>query len=246
MAQINTVHNVNINYTLAEVGQRIGASLLDALFIFLYAIILCVIGFAIGVNSASSIDENGVFIILLLVAIFLVWLPVVLYEILFPYYWQGQTPGKRIVGIRIVREDGGEATFGTYFVRWLLGIVDGMFYNIVGLIVMLVTEKRQRVADLVAKTVVISTKTQIFVQRPDFERIAQEYNPVFTQVLQLSDRDVRIIRASYSRARAINDTETITKLRQKIEQVTAEPHPTMNDRAYIETVLRDYQYFAEQ
>jgi len=244
MAQINTAQNVNINYSLASVGSRIGARLLDGLFIGLFAFIIILILVALGMNSDFYYEKNGYIIIVLIT--FAMLLVIWLYQLLFPYFWEGQTPGKRIVGIRIVREDGAETTFGTYFVRWLLGIVDGIFYNVVGLIVMLASEKRQRVADIVAKTVVISTTVHQFNQRPDFERIAQEYQPVFTQVLQLSDKDIHIIRDAYTRARVINDVETIKKLREKIEQTISQTNPAMNDRAYIETVLRDYQYFAEQ
>jgi len=243
MAQINTAQNVNINYSLASVGSRIGARLLDGLFIGLFAFIVMIIFGVIGANSSLDSDRG---LIIMLILIFAFIFLISLYQLLFPYFWEGQTPGKRIVGIRIVREDGAEATFGTYFVRWLLGIVDSFFYNMVGLIVMISSEKRQRVADLVAKTVVISTQVQQFNQRPDFERIVQEYNPVFLQVLQLSDKDVRIISQAYARARAINDVETIKKLREKIEQTILEKNDSMNDRTYIETVLRDYQYFAQQ
>ena len=244
MPQINTAQNVNINYSLASVGSRIGARLLDGLFVGLFAIIIIAILVAIGTNGNIFDEDAGV--ILIVIVILSLFLIISLYQLLFPYFWEGQTPGKRIVGIRIVREDGAEATFGTYFVRWLLGIVDRFFYNMVGLIVMLSSEKRQRVADIVAKTVVISTQVQYFNQRPDFERIMHEYQPVFSQVLQLSDKDVRIISQAYDRARAIDDIETIKKLRYKIEQAISQTNPSMNDRAYIETVLRDYHYFAQQ
>ncbi|MDR1652440.1 MAG: RDD family protein [Prevotellaceae bacterium] len=248
MAQINTVQNVNINYTLAEAGSRIGARLLDGLFVMIYVIIVTVIAVVIIILSEMDLPSLDVSYgkIIFFLLVFVMYLPAMFYEVFLPYYWQGQTFGKRIVGIRIVREDGSEATLGTYFVRWLLDVVDSFCYYLVGLIVMLSTAKRQRVADLVAKTVVISTTTLAFNQRPDFDRIMQEYKPTFTQVLQLSDKDVRIIRQAYTRARATNNTEIINRLRQKIEQVTSEIRPAMSDNTYIETVLRDYQYFAEQ
>lgn len=241
MAQINTAQNVNINYSFASLGERIGAKLLDGVFVGLFAGVVFFIVMIIGANNSNFHNETGIIITLIL--IFSVLLFISLYQILFPYFWEGQTPGKRIVGIRIVREDGLEATFGTYFVRWILGIVDGLFYNMVGLITMLASDKRQRVADIVAKTVVISTK-QHFIRQPDFEQIA--YTPVFSQVLQLSDKDVRIISQAYTRAKSINDVETIRKLREKIEQTVSEKKEAMNDREYIETILRDYQYYAEQ
>jgi uncharacterized RDD family membrane protein YckC len=243
---INTAQNVNIYFNIADTGKRIFGVLLDGLFLFVYIIIVALILIGISANSPEMLlnfDTNPIFAVIFITAIAI---PCMFYNLLFPVFMQGQTPGKRIIGTRIVKEDGSEATFGTYLVRWLLDLVDNMFYSMVGLIVMLCTKKRQRVADLVAKTVVINTKISNDGQRPDFEQIAREYHPVFSQVLLLADNDVRIIRESFARAKRNQNAELMTKLREKIESVIAETKPEMTDEQYIITVLNDYKFFAEK
>lgn len=67
----------------------------------------------------------------------------------------GQTPGKMLAGVVVVKEDGSPCTIGAAFVRNFLRIIDGLpgFYAI-GLVVMLMSDRNQRVGDSVAQTVV--------------------------------------------------------------------------------------------
>ena len=68
----------------------------------------------------------------------------------------GQTIGKRLMRLRVVRADGGHAGMGEIFVRTILRVIDGIALYLVGLVVMLVTgERRQRLGDLAAGTVVV-------------------------------------------------------------------------------------------
>ncbi len=68
----------------------------------------------------------------------------------------GQTIGKRLMKLRVVRADGGHAGMREIFVRTILRVVDGIALYLVGLIVMLVTgERRQRLGDLAGGTVVV-------------------------------------------------------------------------------------------
>ncbi|MDR2684855.1 MAG: RDD family protein [Prevotellaceae bacterium] len=244
--KINTAQNVNIDYDLAEISQRIWAFLLDRVFIFAYIFIMLAILSIIIENNPQifNTDTNFWFIF---VYISLMILPYIFYHLAFPYLMQGQTPGKKILGIRIVRGNGSEAGFGVFFIRWLLNLIDfDLFGTLVGLIVMVCTKKHQRIADLVANTVVINIKNIKQSQRPDFEKFEEEYHPVFMHVLQLSDNDVRIIRETFERAKHNGNTEILQKLRAKIEAVTAEAAPEMPDENYIDAILKDYKYFAEK
>lgn len=70
----------------------------------------------------------------------------------------GQTVGKRLAGVVVVSRDGSPITFRQAAVRNLLRVVDGFFNYAVGLVVMLVTDDRQRVGDLVADTLVVRAR----------------------------------------------------------------------------------------
>lgn len=68
----------------------------------------------------------------------------------------GQTLGKMALGIRVVREDGlGAPGFGRAALRTVLRIVDGIAAYLVGFIVVLVSDKNQRLGDMVANTLVV-------------------------------------------------------------------------------------------
>lgn len=81
------------------------------------------------------------------------------YFAIFETWWHGQTPGKKYVGIRVVKDTGRGITGGEAMSRNFLRIVDGFpaFY-LFGLIVMLVNKEKKRVGDYVAGTLVVHEK----------------------------------------------------------------------------------------
>jgi uncharacterized RDD family membrane protein YckC len=68
----------------------------------------------------------------------------------------GQTLGKRLLRIKVVKENGKPLTYVDAFVRTLLRIVDGMFAYLIGFIVIVATDKKQRVGDMAAGTIVVN------------------------------------------------------------------------------------------
>ncbi|WP_197285837.1 RDD family protein [Nocardiopsis sp. NRRL B-16309] len=85
---------------------------------------------------------------------------------LFLAYWalvpamsvKGQTPGMMLMGIRIIRGDGSPVSGARHLVRVLMFIVDGLLYGLVGLVVILASDRNQRVGDMVADTLVVRTR----------------------------------------------------------------------------------------
>ncbi|WP_459823974.1 RDD family protein [Halorubrum luteum] len=69
----------------------------------------------------------------------------------------GQTIGKRVLGIVVVKSDGSPCDMKASAIRNVLRIVDGLFAYLVGLVVILLTDDDQRVGDLVGNTVVART-----------------------------------------------------------------------------------------
>ncbi|MUV85860.1 RDD family protein [Natronomonas sp. CBA1123] len=71
----------------------------------------------------------------------------------------GQTVGKMVMDIVVVTEDGDPITYRDSAIRTLLRIVDALpFFYIVGLVAIFVTDRKQRVGDLVADTIVVKAK----------------------------------------------------------------------------------------
>ena len=84
--------------------------------------------------------------------IFIIWLVI----IVLPEGLSGQSIGKRITGIKTIRQDENKASIGTIIVRHLFDPVDFFpFFGIVGFLVSSNSTLKQRVGDLVAKTIVV-------------------------------------------------------------------------------------------
>ena len=164
---ISTPEGVSLNVTLAGVGSRAGAAILDAL---IQGALLLVLAFVIGAMSSgdasdfpgSSSDPSGSEVFLIAAALINVVMFVVLffYFVFFETLWSGRTPGKRAFGIRVVQLSGARLGFKASMVRNLLRIADllPMFY-LTGIITVVSSERNQRVGDMVAGTVVVLDRT---------------------------------------------------------------------------------------
>ncbi len=152
--RLATPDNVELEFRLAGPGSRLLALVIDALICgALYAaliIILVVAGFSFGGSDATS----SWLTVLVLFAFFLIrWG----YYLFFEIRLRGQTPGKRAMGIRAVREGGLPLGIRHSLIRNLLRVVDSFPQPlcIVGGVSVLATRKGQRLGDLAAGTVVI-------------------------------------------------------------------------------------------
>jgi uncharacterized RDD family membrane protein YckC len=76
-------------------------------------------------------------------------------EVWWPARRGGATPGMRLLDLRIVTTAGGEPALGAYAARWLLDVVDGALFGLVGVVLIVVTPRHQRLGDLVAGTLVV-------------------------------------------------------------------------------------------
>ncbi|PTM08178.1 MAG: RDD family protein, partial [Bacteroidetes bacterium] len=104
--QINTTQNVNINFTAASVGERILAYAIDLLFKLAYIIVVYQIVFNIT-EISSWLEDQDFWSVAAISSLFA--LPIFLYSLLFESLLDGQTPGKRILKIKVVKIDGYQA-----------------------------------------------------------------------------------------------------------------------------------------
>lgn len=154
--RIETPENVELRRKLAGIGLRFQAGFLDTLIIILcfYVPVFLILVFA---QPASFIfDDSTLKTIATTFIIIFAFVVYWGYFLLFELYRNGQTPGKKRMKIRVVREEGHGVSFYAILIRNLLRVVDGIgVYSVAGLS-MFFSRKIQRLGDMAAGTVVIS------------------------------------------------------------------------------------------
>ena len=233
---IDTAQNVKLDYELAGVGVRILSYLIDGGIRVAYAILIMLLIF--NLHDAFYFDNETFAVIGILAA-----LPFMLYPFVLETLFDGQTPGKKIMHIKVVRVDGNSPTIAGYFIRWIFGIVDFQcFYGLVAVISIAASRKGQRIGDMVAGTTVIRiNKTASFKDIP-LLHVEEEYVPQYPEAVKLNDNDMSIIKQILKKTERSENPEMVKLTIDKIKEVTGITEINQRDRAFLYTILKDYNY----
>lgn len=229
--RIHTTQNVDIEYQLASIGDRILATLLDYLFFLAYFLLILLIA---ALTKWELFDSMAIVSILVL--------PILFYDLICEVFFQGKSFGKMIMKIKVVMLDGTQANFGAYLLRWLLRIIDmRLFGGALALIAILINGKGQRIGDMAAGTTVIKMKQKVQLSDTIFNKLKPDYSLVFPEVSRLTDNDVAIIKEVMQVCVRSNNFQAIDKLVLKTKAtmgVTSDlPHSQ-----FLSAVIQDYNY----
>lgn len=234
---INTAQNVNLNYKLIGLGERFVAFLIDGVILITYMTIMENLVEFSKIFDADNWTRQGFLGLFLLPAFF--------YSLICNIAFGGQTIGKMIMRIKVVRLDGAPTAWHNLLVRWMLRLIDiWLFFASIGVMSILLSDKKQRVGDAAAGTVVISVKKKEKISSTILEDIKDDYQPVFSNVTALSDKDVRVIKEAFLIARRESDFKMLTLLRTKICDIL-QIETDMYDKDFISTILKDYNYYTQ-
>jgi uncharacterized RDD family membrane protein YckC len=153
---IDTPEQVHLEFVLADIGSRFMAVFADTILQFLLVLLLFIIDETIGGTMFHLWNYHLWLIALLIFFYFCIYWG---YYAAFEALWNGQTPGKRWAGIRVIKETGRPINVYEAIARNLLRIIDFFpgFYG-VGIITMLLNSKNRRLGDFVAGTLVVHDK----------------------------------------------------------------------------------------
>ncbi|MCB0780117.1 MAG: RDD family protein, partial [Flavobacteriales bacterium] len=143
--RIETAQNVVVDHEVAPLGDRIVAYLLDTLVLVAWVILMFML------MAMIEPDDDGV---LFLVMMAMIIFPFLFYHLVMELSLNGQSIGKRVRKIKVSRLDGGRPSFGQYLLRWVLRPIDSFYY--IGLVVILINGRGQRLGDLAAGTTIVS------------------------------------------------------------------------------------------
>lgn len=233
---INTTQNINLFFTTATIGERMLAYLVDLVIQIAYFII---VAFILLDNIFNKSDYSTS------IALLLIALPIMFYSLVCESTMEGQTFGKKLLKIKVVKIDGYQAGFFDYFVRWIFAIVDIQMGFIPGVIAMVSTKHTQRLGDLAAGTAVISEKSKYNISHTILMEITEDYKPYFSrnQMILFSDNDIRIIKENFELTNKSKNAVLLKKIAEKIYDVTKLTDKFESDKKLIETFLKDYNYY---
>ncbi len=235
--KVRTTQNIDLEYAIAGLGPRILAGLIDSiLFLALYAVTFLIFTSLVGEGLGRLGDT--IFLIVAGLYAFLF----VFYNLLCEIFMNGQSIGKRIMDIRVVRLDGAQPTLGNYLVRWVLRLIDCIFTSY-GLAIVLIaaTEKGQRLGDMAAGTTVVSLKKQPVFAETIFESFEEDYEVKYPEVRQLTDKDIQLIKDVLNESKHVENTNIIMTLAKKLED-TLEVKSQQAPKLFVKTLLKDYNY----
>lgn len=156
--RIDTPENVIFGYEVAGIGSRFMAALIDTLIIILLQIIVGISLLLLYRLAPSEEVANWLIALFGLLLFILLWG----YYIFFEMLWNGQSPGKWRIGLRVIRLDGTPITFTESLIRNLIRIIDFLPFGYgIGVVTMFAQSQSRRLGDLAAGTIVVHEQTAI-------------------------------------------------------------------------------------
>lgn len=235
---VTTTQNVTIQYETAGFLWRFIAWLIDTSVITVFFFASIYLFFTIG----GSMDSE------LKIAIFSAVFTVIKfsYSLLIEMFTNGQSIGKKIVGIVVIKLNGNALETSDYLIRWAYRMVDfGMSFFSVGTISILMSEKNQRLGDMIANTTVVKLKPDRIVTLDDLQNLPdkEDYVPKYPQVVRYNDEEMLalknlLVRYQQFRNNTYNDIlhTTVVKLKEQmgLEEIR------MDDVSFLREIISEY------
>lgn len=251
---IETPERVELRYVLASVGNRFLAAFIDHI-----AQIVLIIGVLLGLNflvertNSFGLSPNLAAALFVLLLFGIYWG----YFVLFETIWSGQTPGKKLMKLRVIREDGRPVRFFEVFVRNLLRVTIDFLPPpsfATGVVSIIFSERSKRIGDFVAGTVVIKERA---TEAPSLEQVLKyaegeqkRLEPIANQPFKtdtriLNAQEVRAIESFLKRRYELPDDKRAllaTRIARSIASKLSLVNLTISPEAFLEEVDRQYRY----
>lgn len=240
--KINTTQNVALDYTAAGVGNRLLAIIIDTVIKYAYVSILLYILFNVGTNSLYKYDYDGneTVNVFVLVVLIIILIPFTFYHLLSEMFLNGQSIGKRIMKIKVVKLNGTQPSVGSYIARSMFRLIDD---SIVGLITIAVSKNSQRFGDMAAGTTVIELAKRVTLKDTILSMQTSDYQIVYTQVALMNDTDINTIKEVLDFHSKQNQPKFLEALASKIKTKYAIQSSDQDNWNFLNTILKDYSHY---
>ncbi len=253
---IDTPENVVFGYEVVGIGSRFLAALIDTLIIGMLLLATNAILILVLVGGFDDLTSAGSFVLglLSLISFAFFWG----YYIFFEMTWNGSSPGKRQVGIRVIRADGTPITLAESVIRNLVRLVDFLpgAYGL-GLVTMFIDSKARRLGDLAANTLVVREQTAVSLET--LAKTTAPSNPVVSRapgvaeqvanklpVEKLTEADIQLAEALLQRYNDLPNGSTLATqiLNRLLERMEQPPNTVKAGEAIyaIKRIVQIYHY----
>lgn len=243
---IDTPENVVFGYEIAGIGSRFLAALIDTFLIGLLLVVTNLTLFFLLANllSAADLSESASWFAALfgLVSFAFLWG----YYIFFEMLWNGQSPGKRWFGLRVLRTDGTPIGLSEAIIRNLIRIVDFLpAYYGVGVITMFLNERARRLGDLAAGTLVVYDRGNVTLASLQTQTLPLQVTPgpdspfAHLPFERLGAREVALAESFLQRRHQLENADAVaTRLAHALLEQMGAPPPVSLTPAQAIDLLR--------
>lgn len=234
--EIKTAQNVRLEYELASLRERILAFLLD----------LLTIGVSSGILSFILLGLLKMTGTLQIMANILTGSIFLFYSLAFEYFNNGQSIGKKIMKLQVIKITGEKALFYDYFGRWVFRILDiYLSFGAIASMLIASSSRAQRIGDIVSNTSVIRLEASVHLNLSDILKIQsrETYQPVYPQAKQLAEEDVILIKNTIDRFKRYNNNahiDAVVQLAARIKSILEIKDSTPDNVRFLQTVINDY------
>jgi uncharacterized RDD family membrane protein YckC len=241
-----TPESVELEFILAGVGNRIYALVIDYL-IWGTTLLLILLVWAFLVYQISWLQSETALLWIGAIQILIIFAVYIGYFVLFEAIWRGQTPGKKYVKIRVIRDDGRNVGVQQSVLRALLRPIDDLFF--LGLLFIIFTKQEKRLGDWVAGTILIQEGQAVadkeITLSPEATDLAERLIEI-GQIAALTPDEFGTVKRYLYRYPALDPAARIQVsdrlARQLLEKIElADQPPSRNAHLTIEAIFLAYQ-----
>jgi uncharacterized RDD family membrane protein YckC len=232
---IQTSQNIDIEYELAGVGDRIVAYLVDFLIYAAYWFSLILVS---GMTKTTTSNYW----------MFMYFLPILLYQLICETLLNGQSIGKKVKNIRVISLDGNQPHLGQYLIRWIFRIIDTMVTSgLCAVLTIALTEKAQRLGDVLAGTTVVRTLRKTRIQDTIFESTETDHQVKYPRVIELSDKDISLIKEVLNRFDnlPLENNSLLIKTAMKVQQLIGNTG-AVEAEYFLRDIIKDYNHLSSK
>ncbi len=219
LIEVVTPERVELNFPIAGLGSRFAAAFIDLIIIVLLNVLISFIWSMIFAIVQS--EDYYLWSVAIGAEVILRFLASFGYYIYLEYKWNGQTPGKRIMHIRVMRYGGLPVDLASSAIRNLMRVVDILLFSFaIGFLILFLSKLSQRPGDFAAGTIVVRDRSITLADLDHYLKStsgkqANNNAKLDARFQKLKDEDARVIEMFMSRRHQLQ----LSQRREMAEQI---------------------------